>query len=159
MTISFRAITDDDQEFLYRVYASTRAEEMALVDWSADEKEAFLRFQFRAQHTDYHKNYADAQFQLILCDQEPIGRLYLHWRDDELRIVDIALLPEHRGAGIGGRIMQDLIDQAQSAGKAVRIHVERNNPALHLYQRLGFEKVRDVGLYFLMERKPPQLGA
>jgi ribosomal protein S18 acetylase RimI-like enzyme len=155
MTISFRAITGDDQEFLYRVYASTRADEMALVDWSAEEKEQFLRFQFRAQHTEYHKNYADAQFQLILRNEAPIGRLYLHWRDRELRIIDIALLPEHRGAGIGGRIMQDLLQQAESVGKSVSIHVEQNNPALRLYQRLGFQKVRDVGLYYLMERRQP----
>ncbi len=152
--ISYRPIDDNDLDFLGQLYASTRTDEMALVPWSDEEKEQFLRFQFKAQHTDYQRNYPDASFELILLAGQPIGRVYSDWREDELRIIDIALMPEHRGRGIGGGIMRDLMNQAAAKGKAVRIHVERNNPAMHLYERLGFQKLGDTGVYFLMECKP-----
>ena len=150
-SITFRPIRDDDREFLYRVYASTREEELAQTPWNDDEKQQFLQMQFTAQHTHYQKYHGDSQFDLILLDGEPIGRLYVQRGDDEIRIVDIALLTEQRGTGIGGGIMQDLLAEAAAADKPVRIHVEQNNPALHLYERLGFRKTGDTGVYFLME--------
>jgi GNAT superfamily N-acetyltransferase len=153
-TISFRPITEDDLEFLYRVYASTREAEMALLAWSDREKEDFLRFQFKAQHTYYQQHFAKTQFDLILLDGQPIGRLYLDRRSDEVRIVDIALLTQHRGQGIGGQIMGDILQEARRAGLPVRIHVEQNNPALRLYYRLGFKEIGDEGVYYLMEWQP-----
>ena len=153
MNITFRTITDDDLPFLARLYASTREEEVAVTGWSEEEKENFLQMQFRAQHAHYQEHYAGAQFNLILVGGEPAGRIYVDRREDEHRIVDIALLPEHRGKGIGGGIMQDLLDEAARAGKLVRIHVERNNHAMQLYNRLGFQKVGDTGVYLLMEWK------
>lgn len=153
-TISFRPITEDDLKFLYRVYASTREAEMALLAWSDREKEDFLRFQFKAQHTYYQQHFAKTQFDLILLDGQPIGRLYLDRRSDEVRIVDIALLTQHRGQGIGGQIMGDILQEARRAGLPVRIHVEQNNPALRLYYRLGFKEIGDEGVYYLMEWQP-----
>jgi ribosomal protein S18 acetylase RimI-like enzyme len=154
--ISFRPITEDDMEFLYRVYASTREAEMALLAWSDQEKEEFLRFQFNAQHTYYQQHFVRTRFDLILLDGQPIGRLYLDRRDDEVRIVDIALLPQYRGRGIGGQIMGDILQEAGWAGLPVRIHVEQNNPALRLYHRLGFKEIGDEGVYYLMEWQPPR---
>lgn len=154
--ISFRPITDDDQELLYRIYASTREEELAIVDWTEKEKEDFLRMQFQAQHIHYQRHYGDSSFDIILLKGEPIGRLYLHRRPEEHRIVDIAILAEHRGQGLGGSIMQNLLDEAAAAGKLVRIHVEMNNPAMHLYERLGFRRIGEEGVYYLMEWSPPE---
>lgn len=151
--ITFRPIRDDDLPLLQRIYASTRADEMAMVPWTDEEKEDFLQMQFNAQHTHYQEHYADAKFELISIDGKPAGRLYVQRKEDEIRVVDIALLPEYRGSGIGGGIMQDLLDEARAAGKAVRIHVEHNNPAMRLYQRLGFKKIKDLGVYHLMEWK------
>jgi ribosomal protein S18 acetylase RimI-like enzyme len=149
--ISFRPVVPDDQELLYRIYASTRTEELAPVPWSDEMKESFLRMQFRAQSADYAANYPDAEFLIILLDGEPAGRLYVHRRPDEVRIVDIALLPERRRTGAGGAILRDLQTAAAADGKPLRIHVERFNPALHLYERLGFRRTGDDGVYFLME--------
>lgn len=151
--ITFRPITDEDLPLLQRIYASTRADEMAVVPWSEEEKADFLGMQFHAQHAHYQEHFADARFELILIDSAPVGRLYVQRRDDEIRVVDIALLPEHRGGGIGGGIMQELLDEARTVGKPVRIHVEHNNPAMRLYQRLGFKKIDDLGVYHLMEWK------
>lgn len=153
--VTFRPIRPGDQEFLLRLYASTRAEEMALVDWSAEEKGAFLRSQFEAQRTYYQQQFPDARFDVVLLSGEPAGRLYVDRRPGEVRLIDIALLPEHRGRGIGGALMREILEQAAEATLPVRIHVERNNPALRLYRRLGFESIEDQGVYHLMEWRPP----
>jgi ribosomal protein S18 acetylase RimI-like enzyme len=152
--VSFRPITDDDLPFLSRVYAETRQEELAPVPWSDAEKQAFLQMQFEAQHHHYQEHFADAQFDLILINGQPGGRLYVQHRPDEIRIIDLALLIEHRGQGIGTQLMQDVLAQGQERGLPVRIHVEKNNPALRLHQRLGFQSIEDQGVYYLMEWLP-----
>ena len=152
--ITLRPITEQDRDFLYRLYASTREDEMALVPWGEAEKQAFLKMQFAAQHKYYHQQFRQAEFQLILLDDEPIGRLYVDRRTDEIRLIDIALLPEHRRKGIGSRLLKKTLAEGQRAGQPVRIHVESYNPALHLYYRLGFQKIGDTGVYCLMEWSP-----
>lgn len=154
-TITLRPIAPTDEPFLARLYASTRADEMAMVPWDAAQKQAFLAMQFEAQHTFYQREFRDASFDLVLLHNEPIGRLYLHRRADEVRIIDIALLPTYRNRGIGGAFMRAILAEAARAGLPVRIHVERTNPALRLYWRLGFRHVADNGIYFLMEWVPP----
>lgn len=148
--ISFRPIEAGDFEFLYLVYASTRSD-IEQVQWSEEQKQQFLRMQFQAQHTHYQQHFENARFQIVLRDDQPIGRLYVDDRPDELRIIDIALLPEHRRQGIGRSILTDLLAEATRQGKPVRIHVERFNPALALYERMGFQKIGDTGVHLLME--------
>jgi len=152
--ITYRPVRDADQELNYRIYASTRADEMARVEWSDAEKEAFLRFQYNAQKTYYDEQFPDAAFDLILLGGEPVGRLYVDRRPDEIRLVDVALLPERRGQGIGGRILRSILTEGEEKGLLVRIHVERDNPAMRLYLRLGFEKIEEQGVYHLMEWTP-----
>jgi len=153
-TITFRPETDEDLEFLCRLYMSTREEEMKMVPWTNEEKLAFLIQQFQAQRSHYRANYDGAEYLLILENGVPIGRLYLHRQPDDHRIMDIALKPEHRKRGIGGMLMQELIDEAREKGAIVSIHVEYNNPAMHLYERLGFQKKDTYGVYHLMEWRP-----
>ena len=143
-----------DREFLYRVYASTRADELAVVPWDDAQKDAFLRAQFDAQDRWYRESYARATFELIVVDGEPAGRLYLHRGEDELRIVDIALLPAQRGNGVGTALVRALLAEADAAGQSVTIHVERGNRARRLYERLGFSVAEDKGVYLFLERRP-----
>ncbi len=129
---------------------------MALVDWTDRQKDEFLHMQFNAQHSFYHEQFSSAQFDIIESTNEShnyisIGRLYVERRADEIRIIDIALLPEYRGKGIGGELMQSLMEEASGSNLSVTIHVEHNNPAMHLYQRLGFRHIRDEGVYFFMK--------
>lgn len=154
LLVQLRPIEAADLPFLEHLYASTRQEEMALTGWSDGHIQAFLRDQFNAQHAFYQEQFAGARFDLILLDDEPIGRLYVDRRTDEIRIIDIALLPEYRRRGIGGRLLRELLDEAQGTGKPVRIHVERFNPAGKLYRRLGFRAIDDNGVYRLMEWHP-----
>ena len=153
-TVTTRAIRPDDEPFLRRVYASTREEELAVVAWNEAQKDAFLRMQFDAQHRYYQDQFPDASYEVILRDGRPIGRLYVDRRDDEFSIIDIALVPEARGDGIGGAILEDLIAEARQARKPVRIHVERANRAFRLYRRLGFSTIGESDFYFLMEWTP-----
>lgn len=147
-----------DRELLLRVYASTRAEELAPVPWSAGQKAAFLRFQFEAQDAHYRAHYDGCEYLVILADEAPAGRLYVHRRPDEIRLVDIALLPPWRGAGIGGRLLADLLAEARARGVPVRIHVEQQNRARGLYARLGFRPLGEHGVYVLMEWTPAPAG-
>jgi ribosomal protein S18 acetylase RimI-like enzyme len=153
--ISLRPIQTDDQEFLYRVYASTRIQELAPVPWSEEQKSAFLRLQFAAQHRYYLENYHSSRFEVVLVDGEPAGRLYVARWPEELRIIDVALLPEFRGRGIGSALIGRLSAEAEAQGLPLRIHVERDNPARGLYERLGFRMVADRGVYLFLERPAP----
>lgn len=149
--VSLRPINPADTSFLARVYASSRAEELAVTSWPDELKADFCRRQFDAQSAYYASNYPGASFQIIERDGWPVGRLYVdHW-EKEIRIVDITLLPEFRDSGIGTKLLRELQDEARRAGKSLTIHVERFNRALALYQRLGFEQVEDKGVYLLME--------
>ena len=149
--ISFRLAQPDDEPFLFRVYASTRAEEMALVDWNAEQKQAFLQMQFNAQTQHYRAEYPKAEYKIILRKESEIGRLIINRADDEMLLIDIALLPEYRNAGIGTALVRDLQTEAAKTDKPLRLHVETFNPAMQLYKRLGFTKVSEAGIYHLME--------
>ena len=151
--VSLAPAGPDDEEFLFRVYAATRQSEMELLPhWSTQQKQAFLAMQSEAQHRHYRAYYPGATYQVIRRNGVSVGRLYLDRGADAFLVLDIALLPEHRGAGIGSLLMRHVIEEAAAAGKPVRIHVERHNRALDWYRRLGFVPVEDVGVYWLMER-------
>jgi GNAT superfamily N-acetyltransferase len=154
---TLRPITPGDLPFLRDLYGSTREEELAVVDWPATQKQAFLDQQFAAQHAWYQEQYAGASFDLVEVAARPAGRLYVARWERELRIVDVSLLPEHRGQGLGTALVAAVIGEATAAGKAVSIHVERQNRALALYSRLGFAVREDKGMYLLLER-PPAAG-
>lgn len=152
--VTLRPVRSGDEPFLRRLYASTRADEMALLAWSEDQKASFLEMQFTAQHSYYQRQFPEARFDIVEEDGRPVGRLYVDRRPEEIRLIDIALLPEHRNRGIGGRLMDQLLAEARTAGKPVTIHVERFNPALRLYRRLGFREVEDKGVYLLLAWSP-----
>jgi ribosomal protein S18 acetylase RimI-like enzyme len=154
--IALRPITADDREFLLAVYASTREEEMARVDWNEDQKKDFLGMQFDAQDRYYRENYPGYEFQVILVSGIPAGRLYLHRRPAEIRIMDIALLPGFRRQGIGEKLLREILAEGQMKSLPVTIHVEKFNPAFHLYERLGFSLVEDKGVYCFLKWTPSQ---
>lgn len=137
-------------DFLYKVYESTRWQEVQQAPWNDEQRREFLKMQFQAQHQHYQQHYAEAEYQIIEIDDLAAGRLYLDDREDEIRIVDIALLPEYRNTGVGTEILKGILEQAKIKAVPVSIHVEKNNPALKLYQRLGFIIIEDVGVYWLM---------
>lgn len=153
--IGLRPATNEDLPFIARLYASTRAEEMALTGWPQEQQAAFLAQQHEAQHRHYRQHYPVAEWLIVERGGAAIGRLYLGESEGELRVIDISLLPAARGEGIGGAILSDILCQAEASGKRVIIHVEQSNPARRLYARLGFRIVDDQGVYLRMEWPSP----
>ena len=152
MTVGLRPVGAGDDEFLCQVYRSTREPELDLTDWDEAQKQAFTRMQHEAQDRHYRDHYDHATYDVIVVDGEPAGRLYVARWARETRVMDITLLAGFRGRGIGTALLAGLIDEAAAAGKAVTIHVEQFNPAMRLYERLGFRPVAGEGVYVLRER-------
>lgn len=151
MTITLRPVTEADYDFMRLLYHSTRAEEMERYPFTDEEKTKFLDSQFAAQSQHYAEHYPTCDWRIIVRDDSAVGRLYVdRWRD-QIRIVDIALVPEARGTGIGTGLLREVLEEGAHSGKPVTIHVEAYNPALRLYQRLGFRPIGTNGMYYLME--------
>jgi ribosomal protein S18 acetylase RimI-like enzyme len=152
---ALRPETEDDIPFLMRLFASTREDELAQVlDWTAEQKRAFLVNQFQAQRSHYRTYIAECAFDILEHRGVQAGRLYLDVRASRLHIVDISLLPAWRGKGIGTAILEALMMAARASGRGVDIFVEKFNPALRLYRRLGFTDAADHGVYLEMEWLP-----
>jgi ribosomal protein S18 acetylase RimI-like enzyme len=149
-----RRETEDDFEFVVRLYASTRAEELATVPWPEEAKLAFLRSQCELQHAHYQKYYPHAELLVIERNRLPIGRLYVHQGTQEIRLMDIAFVPEQRGQGVGTCLVKALLAYAQTLGASVTLHVEPQSPAQRLYARLGFRLLEDRGVYHFLKWRP-----
>jgi ribosomal protein S18 acetylase RimI-like enzyme len=149
-------MAEADLPFVAALYASTRAEEVAATGWPPAMQQAFLAQQHEAQHRHYRQVHPDADWLIVEQAGEPIGRLYLDEREDGLRLIDISLLPARRGTGLGTALIADLMDHCRGRGKAVSLHVAKNNPAARrLYWRLGFRRIADQGeLHELMAWRP-----
>jgi ribosomal protein S18 acetylase RimI-like enzyme len=154
MNLSLRPERPGDDEFLFGLYAGTRAAEMALAPWSDAQKEAFLRSQFQLQRTHYRRYYPNARFDVIEEAGLPVGRLYVHRTPGEIRLMDIALIPNYRNRGLGAMLMRQLAAEAQVTASRITLHVEADNPALRLYERLGFRALKTNGPYLFMEWRP-----
>ncbi len=148
-----RPVTPDDEPWQLAIYASTRAEELALTGWSAAACEAFVTQQHRAQQHHYRLHFPHSVCQLIVVSDAVAGRLWVDARKDRLHILDISLLPAFRNQGLGGRCLRALVEEAASSGRHLGIEVEVHNPARRLYERLGFVAVGEPqGLYQSMLR-------
>ncbi|MGD0959432.1 MAG: GNAT family N-acetyltransferase [Methylomonas sp.] len=152
--IHLRDETVADDNFLRGLYASTRGGEMSLLPWTDAEKSIFLNQQFNLQRRHYRQHFPDAEFMLVLLAGQAVGRWYVQRGADAYLLIDVALLPAHRGQGLGGFLMNRLLSDAANAKKPVRLHVEKHNRAQNLYTRLGFDPINDEGVYLLMEWRP-----
>lgn len=151
MSIILRDVTAEDEPFLLDLYASTRAAELALVPWTDEQKRMFVKFQFEAQDSYYRAQFPDAKFQVIINDGERVGRVYVLRAADQIRILDITILPDRRGARIGSTLIGELLNEAIAANKPLAIWVEKDNPSQRLFGRLGFSVVQEDGYNQLME--------
>lgn len=154
--ITLHPVTEADDEFLLAVYGSTRAEELARVPWTAEQKEAFVRMQFIAQKQHYAAEYPLAGHEIIRVNGTPAGRIYLDRSGHAFHILDITILPQHRKLGVGSRVLRQIMEAAADAGKPVTIYLEHYNPAQTLFARLGFERVKEMGLHVLLSYLAPK---
>ncbi len=155
--VSLRPVAHADDEFLLDVYASTRAEEMAPVPWTDEQKRAFLKMQLDAQRGEYEQRFPDADYRVILVGGRPAGRLWVARTPRQIRLLDIALLPEFRGRGVGASLVRQLMGEAERAGLPLRHMVfQLNEGAMRFYERLGFTRLELHGAYWEMEKKPEE---
>jgi ribosomal protein S18 acetylase RimI-like enzyme len=154
MPVTLRPVAASDDQFLFELYASTRREEVAAWGWDAAQRDAFLKMQGDMQRRAYEMQYPQADHNIIMLDDEPIGRLFVVREAEWIQLTDIALLPAARNKGIGSRLIKDLLDEADAASLPVRLQVLKDNPAGRLYERLGFVKTGESGMHFHMERPP-----
>jgi len=151
--ITLRPVAPADEALLLEIFATTRAEEMAMVPWTREQQEAFVRMQFAAQQEHYKKLHPDASHDIIISNGRPVGRLYVARTNEKIEIMDITLLPQDRNLGIGSSLIKDLMDEALSS-RPLRIYVESFNPSLRLFERLGFKAVEEQGFQLLLEWVP-----
>ena len=142
--ITVRPEQPQDEPFLFELYASTRQEELDAWGWPPEMRGSFLAMQFKASQ-GYHHAFPDAEFQIVQLDGANAGRMIVHRTREELHLVDIALLPRHRNAGIGSALLQRIFGEAAATKKPLRLKVLKGNRAIRFYQRLGFEKIRRNG--------------
>jgi ribosomal protein S18 acetylase RimI-like enzyme len=150
MRIGLRTATTDDREFLLALYGTTRAD-LALLPLDDEQRGVLVEMQFNAQDLHYRQHHPDAAFDVVEVGGRPVGRFYVDRAAADIRIIDVTLLPEHRGAGIGGSLIRAVQDEAAADGRTVVLHVALDNPAARLYDRLGFRLAEDLGVYRRLE--------
>ena len=151
--IQLRMAEKKDGTFIETVYRSTREAELSLTNWPEQQKKAFIIMQLMAQLAEYKKNYPGAVYQIVLYKKKAAGRFYTWENDNEIRLIDITLLPQFRGKGIGTQLLQELIKKSIAVKKKISLHVEPGNPALQLYRRSGFKHIKNNGRHYYMEKE------
>ena len=150
--LSLRDATPEDEPFLVALYGSTREDELAQARWAEGQKEKFVRWQFDLQHKEYSDRFPDARYQVIVVDGEPAGRIWTGEDDEQIRLLDIAILPQFQRRGVGTILLHRLIEEAKRAKKNLRHMVfTLNNNAHRFYERLGFVVIEDFDAYKHME--------
>ena len=153
--ITLRPVAEADGELLLELYTSSRAQELAVVPWTSEQKKVFVEMQFKAQQSHYKAEYPQAEHSMICLDGVPVGRVYLDRRAEKFQILDITVLPQQRNAGVGSHVLRQIMEEATGSGKPVSIYVETFNPSLRLFERLGFLRAQEMGMHFLMKWEPP----
>ncbi len=153
-TMSLRPVTVTDEAFLLAVYASTREQELAQVPWQSGQREVFLKWQFEMQRQQYEARFPDAEYRIIQIEEQPAGRIWIGTNETEIRLLDIALLPQFQNRGVGTILLGQLINEARSVKKPLRHMVFMLNSEAHrFYERFGFVMIEDLGAYRHMEWK------
>lgn len=157
LDVTLRPAIPDDKAFLVGIYGSTREQELAMVPWTLEQRDAFIRFQYDAQLNHYQTEYPKAEHSVILVNGEPVGRLYIDRRETQIRILDITLLTSHRGKGIGTLIIRHVMQEAAASGKTVSINLDLFSFSQRLFERLGFKPTEKTDFHTLYLWQPESI--
>ena len=152
--LQLKLVEEKDKLLIETIYRTTREDELNLTNWPESQKQAFVSMQSTAQLAEYKKNYPGASYQIIIWKRKPAGRFFVWENENEIRLIDIIVLPSFRNKGIGTYLLHELIKRSGAVQKKISLHVEPRNPALQLYRRLGFVHIKTNGRHYYMERKP-----
>jgi len=156
-SLNNRPVCPEDETFIFHLFASKWVEHLANWDWNLEKKEKFLRLQFQAQQHSYQTQFPNREHRIVLKANKPIGSILIINNADHICLADIDLLPCHRNQGIGTLLIQNLLTEAANSRKSVYLQVEKLNPAIQLYKRLGFMETEDTGTHFVMEWRSCEL--
>lgn len=160
MAVRLRAASAADEPFLHSLYADRRAPELAPLGWTTDQQAAFVDHQFRAQQAGYGGAFPAADHWIVVVGEEPVGRLLVDRRPSEHLVVDMVVMGEWRGRGIGTALMGDVLTDASEAGVPARLTVAVNEPHLvRWYERLGFAVVEADDVHLRMAFAPAPASA
>jgi ribosomal protein S18 acetylase RimI-like enzyme len=151
MLISRRAVTGDDEAFIQRLIEEAVADELGAREWPEPARSKLLEIQYLARRRGYREAFPGATEEIVQRDGEAAGWLVTARDGESIRVVDIALLPEERGKGVGTACIRDLQGEAERSARMVRLSVVRNNPAALLYHRLGFRVTGGDEIRYAME--------
>ena len=154
--ITFRTVAPEDRAFLLSLFASARERELETLNWDSAQRDAFIEMQFNAQQNHYQNHFPQREHLVVFLDSRSIGMMDIARGSEEIRVLDVIIRPENRNAGIGTALMSDLLDESDRSAKPVRLYVEKFNPVITLYRRLGFQTIEDTGVHYHMERRPGQ---
>jgi len=149
--IELRPATPDDGAFLFSVYRSSRLDDLTNLNWTSEQIEDFLAKQYAAQERFFKTDYPHAEELVVLRAGDRVGQMMIERGEREIRMVDLALLPEHRNAGIGTHLVNELLAEAKESGRAFRVQVMRSNPAVALFERLGLVRTSETGSHYQLE--------
>lgn len=153
--LTLRPATGEDAQFLLAVYESTRADELAQVEWPPGQRDVFIKWQFETQRREYDTRFPDAEYDVILIDNQPAGRIWIGRDNTQVRLLDIALLPEFQNRKAGTTLIRRLMTVAKSGNIPLRHMVfVLNDDAHRFYERMGFVIIEDLGAYKHMEYNP-----
>ncbi len=155
--LALRPVNADDDAFLLSLYVSVRAPEFAVMGWSESQMTAFLAGQYRLQAHHYATHYDSSRFAIVTMAGRPAGRLLVDY-GEEVRVVDISLLRQWRGRGLGTALLKAVLDEAAQTGRDVSLHVDTANPAQRLYTRLGFADTGERHGPYMQMRRPARSG-
>ena len=150
-SIRLRAATPKDEAFLLKLYESSRGDDLRELGWDEKRISEFLEMQYEAQQRFFESEYKRAANQIVLQEDNLLGRLLVDRREHEIRCIDVALLPEYRNAGIGTFLLRQLQEEANRGRKPLRVQIIRFSRAVNLLERLGFARTSETGTHFQME--------
>lgn len=144
----------EDEAFLYKLYVSTREHEAAAWGFGEREAAAFFTMQYDLQRRSYRMQFPDAEHSIVHYGKQPAGRILVSRGQSDTLLVDISLMKEFRGQGIGGSLIRNLQEEVRATGSLLRLHVLKHSPAVRLYERFGFKLAEPGDVYDAMEWDP-----
>ncbi len=144
----WREADSHDDAFMRTLWARTHGEQFSVLPPELGAR--LCTQQYEAQLAHYEQSYPDMTVHVLRWKGLDAGRLMLLDRQDAVDVLDLAILPEHQGQGLGSRVLRRIKDHA--GPRVVKLAVEKNRPrAQELYERLGFEAASDSNTHVFME--------
>jgi len=156
MVVTLRPESPEDEPFIRRLIYATIAGELGASQWPEPMRSHLLAVQYTARRQLHRANFPEAASYVVDAGGADAGWAVVTTMPHAVQLVEIMILPELRGRGIGTAVIRHVLATAAAAGKPVRLNVNvTNHSAVGLYQRLGFRRIEGDEVQHVMECLPP----